>query len=205
MRKCARTPESRFRSSARDRVPVIRAEGTTASKDTKRGLMRKLVPIGFTLMVLVSACSPSDPTTQSPQESDHGGHAMDMGEKGFTFGGPGNQSEADLMVEISALDSLEFAPEMLGVQLGETITFVVTNDGKNVHEFALGDESYQQEHATEMSNGEQMSAAANEIEIEPGTTKSLTWTFTQPGEVLYGCHEPGHYEGGMVGTIEVDS
>ena len=201
MRKCARTTECRSRSSVRD----IGAEDTTASKETKRGLMRKLVPIGFTLMVLVSACGPGDPTTLSPQESEHGDHAMDMGEKGFAFGEPGNQSEVGLMVEISALDSLEFDPETLEVQPGETITFVVTNDGKNVHEFVLGDESYQQEHAAEMSGGEQMGAGANQIEIEPGATKSLTWTFTQPGEVLYGCHEPGHYEGGMVGTIEMGS
>ena len=167
--------------------------------------MRKLAPIGFTLMVLLSACGADDPRIQAPQESEQGGHAMDMGDEGFAFGEPGNKSEVNRMVEISALDLLEFDPETLEVQSGETITFVVTNDGKNVHEFVVGDESYQQEHATEMSGGEQMSAAANQIEIEPGTTKSLTWTFTQPGEVLYGCHEPGHYEGGMVGTIEASS
>lgn len=167
--------------------------------------MWKLVPIGFTLMVLVSACGPDDPTIQAPQESEQGGHAMDIGGEGFAFGEPGNQSEVDRMVEISALDVLEFDPEMLEVQSGESITFVVTNDGKNVHEFVVGDESYQQEHATEMSGGEQMGAGANQIEIEPGATKSLAWTFTQPGEVLFGCHEPGHYEGGMVGTIRVTS
>ena len=167
--------------------------------------MRKLVPIGFTLVVLVSACSPGDPTTQSSQESEHGGHAMDMGGEGFAFGEPGNQSEADRMVEISALDSLEFDPKMLEVQSDVTITFVVTNGGKNIHEFVLGDESYQQEHATEMSGGGQMGSGANKIEIEPGSTKSLTWTFTQPGNVLYGCHEPGHYEGGMVGAIAVSA
>ena len=130
---------------------------------------------------------------------------MDMGDEGFAFGAPGNQSEVDRMVELSALDSLEFDPEMLEVQSSETITFVVTNDGKNVHEFVLGDERYQQEHASEMSGGEQMGMGANQIDIEPGAMKSLTWTFTQAGEVLYGCHEPGHYEGGMVGTIEVSS
>lgn len=167
--------------------------------------MRKLVPICFTLMVLLSACGADDPTIQAPQQSEHGGHAMDTGGEGFAFGEPGNQSEVNRMVEISALDLLEFDPETLEVQSGETITFVVTNDGKNVHEFVVGGESYQQEHATEMSGGEQMGAGANQIEIKPGATKSLTWTFTQPGEVLYGCHEPGHYEGGMVGTIEVSS
>lgn len=69
----------------------------------------------------------------------------------------------------------------------------------------IGDESYQQEHGAEMSQGDEMEMGPNQIEIEPGATQSVTWTFTEPGEVLYGCHEPGHYEGGMVGTIEVTS
>ncbi|HSJ43832.1 MAG TPA: hypothetical protein VK923_04015, partial [Euzebyales bacterium] len=28
-------------------------------------------------------------------------------------------------------------------------------------------------------------------------------TFVEPGDVLYGCHQPGHYDAGMVGVIEV--
>lgn len=130
---------------------------------------------------------------------------MDMGGEEFAFGEPRDQSDVDRMVDISALDSLEFDPDSLRVRVGETITFVVTNEGKNVHEFVIGDESYQQEHAAEMSESEQMEMGANEIEVAPGETKSLTWKFTEPGEALYGCHEPGHYEGGMVGTIEVEA
>jgi uncharacterized cupredoxin-like copper-binding protein len=41
------------------------------------------------------------------------------------------------------------------------------------------------------------------LEIGPGETKEITWQFSTTGGVLYGCHEPGHYEGGMVGKIEV--
>lgn len=44
---------------------------------------------------------------------------------------------------------------------------------------------------------------ANAIRIEPGETAELTWTFTDPGTVLMGCHEPGHYDAGMRGTITV--
>jgi uncharacterized cupredoxin-like copper-binding protein len=39
--------------------------------------------------------------------------------------------------------------------------------------------------------------------VAPGETEEITWTFTDAGGTLYGCHEPGHYEGGMVGSIEV--
>jgi uncharacterized cupredoxin-like copper-binding protein len=165
----------------------------------------KLVAILLSAVLLLAACGGDDPTVEAPQGSGNGGHDMDMGDDEFAFGEPGDQSDVDRMIDVSALDSLEFDPGSLTVQTGETITFVVTNDGKNLHEFVIGDESYQQEHAAAMSEGDEREAAPNQIEVEPGETKSVTWTFTEPVEVLYGCHEPGHYEGGMVGTIEVTS
>jgi uncharacterized cupredoxin-like copper-binding protein len=38
---------------------------------------------------------------------------------------------------------------------------------------------------------------------EPGETRKMTWTFTTPGEVRYGYHEPGHYRAGWWGRIAV--
>lgn len=43
----------------------------------------------------------------------------------------------------------------------------------------------------------------NALDVAPGETKELTWKFTQEGDVLYGCHEPGHYGEGRVGTITI--
>lgn len=37
----------------------------------------------------------------------------------------------------------------------------------------------------------------------PGESGSVTWRFTESDGGLYGCHIPGHYEGGMVGSIDV--
>lgn len=88
------------------------------------------------------------------------------------------------------------------MSLGDTVTFVVRNDGNTAHEFVLGDEAYQEQHADEM-HGDDMATSEGAVEVAPGETKRLTWRFTQEGEVLYGCHEPGHYEGGMVGNIRV--
>lgn len=53
-----------------------------------------------------------------------------------------------------------------------------------------------------MEEGDHMAAMDNSISIPPGETADLTWKFTDPGSLQFGCHEPGHYEGGMVGTIE---
>ena len=42
------------------------------------------------------------------------------------------------------------------------------------------------------------------ITVEPGERGETTHTFgDEAGEVLIGCHQPGHYEGGMVATIDV--
>jgi uncharacterized cupredoxin-like copper-binding protein len=165
----------------------------------------KLVSTVLVFMLLLAACQGAGQTGR-PQDSGGGEHDMDMGVQSAAFGEPGDRSKADRTIDVTALDSLEFAPETLKVKAGETVTFVVTNNGKDAHEFVLGDENYQEEHAAEMSGNEDMATDQNWMELEPGETNSLTWTFTtESAEVLYGCHEPGHYEGGMVGRVEVAS
>jgi uncharacterized cupredoxin-like copper-binding protein len=39
--------------------------------------------------------------------------------------------------------------------------------------------------------------------LEPGKSGELTHTFEEAGEILIGCHQPGHYEAGMKTTITV--
>jgi len=34
-------------------------------------------------------------------------------------------------------------------------------------------------------------------------TKSVTYTFTGSGPFAFACHEPGHFEAGMKGTIAI--
>jgi uncharacterized cupredoxin-like copper-binding protein len=89
--------------------------------------------------------------------------------------------------------------------VGVPVTFVVTNAGAIRHEFVLGDAAAQQEHEVAMqSMGGTMAADdPDAIGVDPGVTKELTWTFTQPGEMLAGCHVPGHYPAGMKGVITV--
>jgi uncharacterized cupredoxin-like copper-binding protein len=35
-------------------------------------------------------------------------------------------------------------------------------------------------------------------DLQPGATKSVEFTFKGPGAYEFACHEPGHYEAGMV-------
>ena len=89
--------------------------------------------------------------------------------------------------------------------VGETVRFEVTNSGAILHEFYVGDAEAQEHHAEEMADmdGEEMHDEEDGIAVEPGATETLEYTFERASEVLAGCHEPGHYEAGMVASMTV--
>jgi len=107
-------------------------------------------------------------------------------------------------IEITALDELAFEPSSIRVEEGETVTFVVTNAGDQMHEFVVGDTEMQETAEQQMSEGmgDHMEAMAS-LTVEPGETAETTIRFDEPGELLFACHVEGHYVGGMVGTIAV--
>lgn len=123
----------------------------------------------------------------------------------FVFGEPADAANTDRVVEIDTTDDLVFIPAELTVTTGETITFRIVNDGTITHDFTLGDEATQQEHAEEMAEmGGMAHDQPNTVTVAAGETKELTWTFTQTGTVLLGCHQPGHYEAAMKGQISIE-
>jgi uncharacterized cupredoxin-like copper-binding protein len=122
----------------------------------------------------------------------------------FTFGEPGDKADSTRTVEINGGDDLKWSPPAIDVALGETVTLRVVNNGTLPHDFLLGDASLQSEHATEMAAaGGTMPDDEHHLMLQPGESKEIYWHFTEPGEVMYGCHTPGHYEAGMVGTVTV--
>jgi len=141
-----------------------------------------------------------------------GGHAAMMGT-------PGDPAKADREIKVS-MTEMRFEPSNIEVMEGETITFVVRNDGEFVHEFNLGTESMWQGHMDEMTtmmetgmmtadtvNHHKMMKAgmmhddANSVLLEPGKTAKVTWTFGKETEIGFACNVPGHREAGMVGEI----
>ena len=120
-------------------------------------------------------------------------------------GGPADAAEASRTIEVTALDSMTFEPAAISVGSAEVVTFVVTNAGEVAHEFTLGDAAMQEEHAAAMAHIPEGMAHAfpNSVALQPGETKRLTWRFLQPGTLEYACHEPGHYDAGMRGTMTV--
>ncbi|HKZ91283.1 MAG TPA: hypothetical protein VJZ50_04025 [Candidatus Limnocylindrales bacterium] len=102
-------------------------------------------------------------------------------------------------------DELRFEPGRFGFSAGETVRFEVTNAGEIRHEFFIGDAAAQAVHEAEMREmGGMAHDEPNGIAVDPGESKVLEHTFAVAGSVLIGCHELGHYDAGMVATVEVD-
>lgn len=92
-------------------------------------------------------------------------------------------------------DTLKFAPASIAVAKGETVTFIVSNLGTATHEIAIGP-------ADKVDADEIDGTIVKEAdEIAGHHLKTLTYTFDGPGPYGFACHEPGHLEAGMRGTI----
>ena len=162
----------------------------------------------YVLLVLVigliaAACSSSGSTDTTMSDD----MSMDDEHTEFAFGEPALAAEATRVIEISANDNFTFDPDALTVTAGEVVTFKVTNNGQIPHDFVLGGTAVQDEHEAEMQNMTDSDSMAHEepnaFIIDPGETKEMTWHLTESGEILMGCHQPGHYAAGMKGTIEI--
>jgi Cu+-exporting ATPase len=106
-------------------------------------------------------------------------------------------------IKIQTTDALRFTPDQVSVNAGDTVAFEITNSGAVPHEFFVGTQAEQQAHETEMSGGSNMMDEPNAVAVPAGGTARLVYTFDQPGTLEYGCHVPGHYAAGMLGTITV--
>ena len=119
---------------------------------------------------------------------------------------PGASSAAKpRTIAVSMTDELRFEPASFTVGAGETVRFVVANEGQIVHEFLIGDEEEQARFEGEMEmEGIEHDGEAG-VSVEPGAAEEFEYVFGAAGELLAGCHEPGHYAGGMVATIAVEN
>ncbi len=137
---------------------------------------------------LALAASPSPAPSPSATPKPPG--PPDPGEPGFVAG----TTAKPRVVRITVTDLLLFDPTVVAVQQGETVRFRITNVGKAEHEFKVGP----------------MKAVFDDVPgtpevagITPGSTKTLTYTFTGTGPYAYACHAPGHFENGMIGFVNV--
>ena len=135
------------------------------------------------------------------------GHAGGHGDTHASqLGKPGDLKEVSRTIEISMNDTMRYSPANIAVKRGETIRFVVKNDGKIKHEMVLGTVKELKEHAALMRKFPEMEHAdPNQVSVEPGKTGEMIWQFSRAGKVVFACLQPGHYEAGMVGKVTVST
>ena len=120
------------------------------------------------------------------------------------FGQTGDPRKATRTVKVDMSDAMRFTPAELSVKRGETVRFVVTNSGKQMHEMVLGTMKELKEHAELMKKHPGMEHDEPYMaHVQPGKEAEIVWQFTKPGEFHYGCLIPGHFEAGMVGKVVV--
>lgn len=133
-------------------------------------------------------------------------------------------------LELVTLSDMAFTPDRFTARVGERVTYRFVNVGTVRHEAVLGDAARQEAHAAAMRQFEATSSTTAPVGgagrsrprvtgrhavghpgmtdpfavlVEPGSSGEITITFDQPGQLLLGCHEPGHWEAGMQATIDV--
>jgi len=109
-------------------------------------------------------------------------------------------------IEVTMSDAMRFTPDKIDVRQGETVKFVITNEGKMLHEFVLGTKKELDEHAALMARFPNMEHSEPYMAHVPaGKSGQITWTFNRAGDFDFACLIAGHYQAGMVGKVKVSA
>lgn len=120
------------------------------------------------------------------------------------WGVAGNAKKATRTISVSMTDAMRFSPGKIDVKQGDTLKFVIKNDGAVLHEFVIGTKKDLDEHAALMVRFPNMEHDEPYMaHIAPGKTGTIVWTFNQAGSFDFACLIAGHYQAGMVGKITV--
>ena len=130
-----------------------------------------------------------------------GGHGHDDEEK---IGQAGNMKDVKRTITVDMSDAMRFTPANITAKQGETIRFLISNSGKIKHELVLGTEKELKEHYEIMKKNPEMEHSdPNQITLAPGGKGEIIWKFTQAGKIDFACLQPGHYDAGMKGQVNV--
>src|SRR5688500_10626097 len=127
-----------------------------------------------------------------------------------SLGSPGDPGQVSRTIEITMVDN-RFKPSEVKVKQGETVKFVLKNNGEKKHEMMIGTPEEIDEHGKMMKKFPDMehSHEGNLITVDPGKTGELVWHFNEAGIISFACPLPGHFKGmnfpGMKGTITVEA
>ena len=120
------------------------------------------------------------------------------------IGAAGQAGKVTRTVTVDMTDAMRFTPASISARQGETIRFTVKNAGQVKHEFVLGTEMELKEHYELMKKFPEMEHSDPKmVTVAPGKTGEVIWQFTKAGKIDFACLQPGHYDAGMKGAVNV--
>lgn len=120
------------------------------------------------------------------------------------FGRAGNPKRINRTINVGMDDTMHFSSGDIVLKRGDTVRFVVHNDGLAMHEMVIGTMKELKEHAELMRKFPGMEHDEPYMaHVAPGRIDEIVWQFTRAGEFFYACLIPGHLEAGMIAKITV--
>ncbi len=158
-----------------------------------------------TLSILLLALAMAHGAAHAHGEASHASAAVVPAAKEQTpWGIAGDAVDVGRSVTIRMIDAMRFTPDTIEVKQGETVRFVLLNQGRLLHEMVIGTRAALAEHAEAMKKFPGMEhAEAFMAHVAPGKQGEIVWRFNRAGEFDFACLIPGHYEAGMRGSIVV--
>ena len=156
-------------------------------------------------LLLAAALSASPLLSYAHGDAKHGKkQAAPISTEEHAFGREGDPKKAMRTIRVDMSDAMRFTPAVLTINRGDTVKFIVKNNGKLMHEMVIGTMKALKEHAEVMKKHPTMEHDEPYMaHVAPGKTETIVWQFTKGGEFHFGCLVPGHFEAGMVGKITV--
>lgn len=122
----------------------------------------------------------------------------------YAFGRPGDPKKVVRTIHVTMDDRYRFTPADVTIRRGQTVRFVISNIGQQMHEMVLGTMDDLRAHAEMMRRQPGMEHAdANMAHVQPGEKGEIVWQFTRAGEYGFACLIAGHFEAGMSGRLVV--
>ena len=169
-----------------------------------RGCLRLVA--GALLLATVAQAHADSGGKKGHHDNKHKQMKMDYSDvEEHAFGRASDPNEAAKTITVEMTDDLKFTPTTIRVKRGDTVRFVVRNKGQMLHEMVLGTDQSLTQHAAMMKKFPGMEHDEPHMaHVDPGHSHKMGWQFTNAGTYAFGCLVPGHYEGGMKGTIVVE-
>ena len=149
-----------------------------------------------------------------------------LADKNMMIGSKGLPKDVNRVIKVKMYDNY-YEPKNFDVKSGETIKFEVENLGELVHEFNIGNAMMHKMHQPEMQrmvdneilfadtlDREKMKkmskmdkamghSHSNSVLLQPKEKQDLIWKFKNAMDLEIAFTVPGHYEVGMIATVNI--